>query len=166
MTTKFFTCTLSILYRGKDDQGEIQGGVMYYIEQGLGEKYKPLALMFAISGMIGCTIFFQANQLSQIIREYFYNPSGVFQGNIFIGDLVTGILVSFLVSIVIFGGIKRIAIVASKMVPIMVGIYLSDNEVGIYSIAALFAEGFLQIFIVIQNNVNPIISRYFSSLVF
>ena len=124
MTTKFFTCTLSILYRGRDDQGEIQGGVMYYIEQGLGIKYKPLALMFAISGMIGCTIFFQANQLSQIIREYFYNPSGVFQGNIFLGDLITGILVSFLVSVVIFGGIKRIAIVASKMVPIMVGIYL------------------------------------------
>ena len=124
MTTKFFTCTLAILYRGRDDQGEIQGGVMYYIEQGLGKKYKPLALMFAISGMIGCTIFFQANQLSQIIREYFYNPNGVFQSNIFIGDLITGILVSFLVSVVIFGGIKRIAIVASKMVPIMVGIYL------------------------------------------
>ena len=124
MTTKFFTCTLSILYRGKDDQGEIQGGVMYYIEQGLGEKFKPLAQMFAISGMIGCTIFFQANQLSQIIREYFYNPSGVFQGNIFLGDLIIGILVASLVSVVIFGGIKRIAIVASKMVPIMVGIYL------------------------------------------
>ena len=124
MTTKFFTCTLSILYRGKDDQGEIQGGVMYYIEEGLGKKYKPLALMFAISGMIGCTIFFQANQLSQIIRDYFYNPSGVFQSNIFLGDLITGILVALLVSVVIFGGIKRIAIVASKMVPIMVGIYL------------------------------------------
>ena len=124
MTTKFFTCTLSILYRGKDDQGEIQGGVMYYIEEGLGKNYKPLALMFAISGMIGCTIFFQANQLSQIIREYFYNPSGVFQSNIFLGDLITGILVALLVSVVIFGGIKRIAIVASKMVPIMVGIYL------------------------------------------
>ena len=124
MTTKFFTCTLSILYRGKDDQGEIQGGVMYYIEQGLGKKYRPLAYMFAISGMIGCTIFFQANQLSQIIREYFYNPSGVFQSNIFLGDLTTGILVALLVSVVIFGGIKRIANVASKMVPIMVGIYL------------------------------------------
>ena len=124
MTTKFFTCTLSILYRGKDDQGEIQGGVMYYIEEGLGEKYRPLASMFAISGMIGCTIFFQANQLSQIIREYFYNSSGVFQDNIFLGDLFTGILVASLVSIVIFGGIKRIANVASKMVPIMVGIYL------------------------------------------
>ena len=124
MTTKFFTCTLSILYRGKDDQGEIQGGVMYYIEEGLGKKYKPLASMFAISGMVGCTIFFQANQLSQIIREYFYNSSGVFQGNIFLGDLFTGILVALLVSIVIFGGIKRIANVASKMVPIMVGLYL------------------------------------------
>ena len=124
MTTKFFTCTLSILYRGKDDQGEIQGGVMYYIEQGLGQKYKPLALMFAISGMIGCTIFFQANQLSQIIREYFYNPSGVLQSNIFLGDLITGISVALIVSAVIFGGIKRIANVASKMVPIMVGIYL------------------------------------------
>ena len=51
----------------------------------------------------------------------------------------------------------------SRIDILMVGIYLSDNEVGIYSIAALFAEGFLQIFIVIQNNVNPIISRYFSS---
>ena len=124
MTTKFFTCTLSILYRGKDDQGEIQGGVMYYIEEGLGVKYRPLALMFAISGMIGCTIFFQANQLSQIIREYIYNANGIFQSNIFMGDLITGTLVASLVSVVIFGGIKRIAIVASKMVPIMVGIYL------------------------------------------
>tara|TARA_B100001564_G_scaffold360011_1_gene384719 strand:+ start:4318 stop:5679 length:1362 start_codon:yes stop_codon:yes gene_type:complete len=124
MTTKFFTCTLSILYRGKDDRGEIQGGVMYYIEEGLGKKYRPLALMFAISGMIGCTIFFQANQLSQIIREYFYNSSGIFQNNIFLGDLITGTLVALLVSLVIFGGLKRIANVASKMVPIMVGIYL------------------------------------------
>ena len=124
MTTKFFTCTLSIMFRGKDDQGEIQGGVMYYIEEGLGNKYRPLSLMFGLSGMIGCTIFFQANQLSQIIREYFYNSAGLFQNNILIGDLFSGIMVAILVSIVIFGGIKRIAMVASKMVPIMVGVYL------------------------------------------
>mgnify|MGYP001162162802 CR=1 FL=1 len=124
MTTKFFTCTLSIMFRGKDDQGEIQGGVMYYIEEGLGNKYKPLSLMFGFSGMIGCTIFFQANQLSQIIREYFYNSAGLFQSNMIVGDLFTGIMVAILVSIVIFGGIKRIAMVASKMVPIMVGVYL------------------------------------------
>ena len=124
MSTKFFTCTLALMYRGKDDQGEIQGGVMYYIEKGLGEKFKPLAMMFSISGLFGCTIFFQSNQLSQIIREYLYNPIGIFQDQIFTGDLVTGCMVAALVGSVLFGGIKRIAKVASTMVPIMVGIYL------------------------------------------
>ena len=124
MSTKFFTCTLALMYRGKDDQGEIQGGVMYYIEKGLGEKFKPLAMMFSISGLFGCTIFFQSNQLSQIIREYLYKPIGIFQDQIFTGDLVTGCMVAALVGTVIFGGIKRIAKVASTMVPIMVGIYL------------------------------------------
>jgi len=132
MSTKFFSCTLALMYRGKDDLGEIQGGVMYYIEEGLGEKFKPLAIMFSISGLFGCTIFFQSNQLSQIIREYLYKPFGLFQNQIILGDLVTGCLVATLVGIVIFGGIKRIAKVASKMVPIMVGIYL---------IAAIFIIG-------------------------
>jgi len=132
MSTKFFTCTLALMYRGKDDNGEIQGGVMYYIEEGLGAKFKPLAMMFGFSGLIGCTIFFQANQLSQIIREYFYNPVGIFQENFFVGDLVTGFVVATVVATVIFGGIKRIAKVASKMVPIMVGVYL---------IAAIFIIG-------------------------
>ena len=97
MATKFFTCTLALMYRGEDDNGEIQGGVMYYIEEGLGEKFKPLAVMFGLSGLIGCTIFFQANQLSQIIREYFYNSIGIFQEEIFVGDLVTGFLVAIIV---------------------------------------------------------------------
>ena len=124
MSTKFFTCTLALMYRGKDDLGEIQGGVMYYIEEGLGEKFKPLAIMFSVSGLFGCTIFFQANQLSQIIRENLYKPLGIFQVDIVTGDLITGCVVATLVGIVIFGGIKRIAKVASKMVPAMVGIYL------------------------------------------
>ncbi len=132
MSTKFFTCTLALMYRGKDDNGEIQGGVMYYIEEGLGKKYKPLALMFGLSGLIGCTIFFQANQLSQIIREYFYDAVGIFQEENFLGDLVTGFIVAIIVAAVIFGGIKRIANVASRMVPIMVGIYL---------VAAIFIIG-------------------------
>ena len=124
MTTKFFTCTLSILYRGKDDSGEVQGGVMYYIEEGLGKKFRPLAIMFGLSGMIGCTVFFQANQLSVIIREYLYNPYSLFQTKTFIGDLLIGLTVASIVSIVIFGGIKRIALVASRLVPMMVGVYL------------------------------------------
>ena len=105
MSTKFFTCTLALMYRGKDDLGEIQGGVMYYIEEGLGEKFKPLAIMFSVSGLFGCTIFFQANQLSQIIRENLYKPLGIFQVDIVTGDLITGCVVATLVGIVIFGGI-------------------------------------------------------------
>jgi len=124
MSTKFFTCTLALMYRGKDDQGEIQGGVMYFIEEGLGRSYKPLAIMFSVSGLLGCIVFFQANQLSQIIRDYFYGPMQIFQGDSHIGNLVTGIMVATLVGIVIFGGIQRIAKVASRMVPTMVGLYI------------------------------------------
>jgi AGCS family alanine or glycine:cation symporter len=124
MSTKFFTCSLALMYRGKDDQGEVQGGVMYFIENGLGPKFRPLALMFSISGAFGCITFFQANQLSQIIRDYIYFPAGVFQSNILIGDVFTGLCVSILVGSVIFGGIKRIAKVASRLVPLMVGFYL------------------------------------------
>ena len=125
MSTKFFTCTLAVMYRGYDDKGEIQGGVMYFIENGLGEKYKPLGIMFSVSGLFGSLVFFQANQLAQIIRDFIYFPFGVFQQNPDLGNLFTGILVACLVSIVIFGGILRIAKVASKLVPFMVGLYLS-----------------------------------------
>ncbi len=124
MSTKFFTCTLAVMYRGRDDQGEVQGGVMYYIEEGLGKKYRPLALMFSISGLLGCITFFQANQLSQIIRDFFYKPAGLFQTSQFTGDLMSGIVVAVLVGIVIFGGIQRIAKVAEKLVPGMVGLYI------------------------------------------
>ena len=58
MSTKFFTCTLAVMYRGRDDQGDVQGGVMYFIEEGLGPAYRPLAIMFSISGLLGCIVFF------------------------------------------------------------------------------------------------------------
>ena len=124
MSTKFFTCTLSVLYRGYDDKGEIQGGVMYYIEKGLGKKFKPLGIMFSISGLFGSLVFFQANQLSQIIRDFIYYPLDIFQTNPNMGNFITGVFVAGLVSVVIFGGIQRIAKVASKLVPFMVGLYL------------------------------------------
>jgi len=138
MSTKFFTCTLALMYRGKDDQGEIQGGVMYYIEEGLGRSYRPLAMMFSISGLLGCIVFFQANQLSQIIRDYFYVPMQLFQDDPYMGNLMTGIIVASVVGTVIFGGIKRIAKVASRMVPTMVGLYI---------IAAI---------LILMNNINDV----------
>ena len=53
MATKFFTCTLAIMYRGKDSAGQVQGGPMYVIEKGLGKQWKPLAVFFCIAGLIG-----------------------------------------------------------------------------------------------------------------
>lgn len=126
MATKFFTCTLSILYRGEDSAGDIQGGPMYFITEGLGKKWKPLAMLFAVAGMFGPLPIFQANQLTQILRDTIYIPQGWVTANAHMGgDLITGIVLVVIVSVVIFGGITRIGKVASRLVPSMVVIYVS-----------------------------------------
>ena len=124
MSTKFFTCTLSIMFRGKDDQGDIQGGPMYVIETALGKKFKGLAILFSAAGLIGCLPLFQANQLTQIIRDEIWQNNGWFTDSVLTGNLVVGIPVAVLVAVVIFGGIKRIGYVASRLVPLMVSLYL------------------------------------------
>ena len=68
MCTKFFTCTLACMYRRQDEDGIAQGGPMYFIEMGLGPKFRPLAFMFAICGMVGCLPLFQANQLAGLLQ--------------------------------------------------------------------------------------------------
>src|SRR5690606_35109321 len=76
MATKFFTCTLALMYRGKDSSGEVQGGPMYVIEEGLGKRWKPLAVIFSVAGVIGLLSVFQANQLTAIIRQVILQPNG------------------------------------------------------------------------------------------
>lgn len=125
IATKFFTCTLSIMYRGKDSNGDIQGGTMYMITEGLGKKWKPLAALFAVAGMFGALPVFQANQLNQAIRDVILVPNGLADpSNHFGTDLMTGIVILLIVGTVIFGGIKRIGKVASRMVPSMVVLYV------------------------------------------
>ena len=124
MSTKFFTCTLSIMFRGKDDQGDVQGGPMYVIETALGKKFKGLAILFSAAGLIGCLPLFQANQLTQIIRDEIWQNNGWFTDSVLTGNLAVGIPVAVLVAVVIFGGIKRIGYVASRLVPLMVSLYL------------------------------------------
>ncbi|MTI40680.1 alanine/glycine:cation symporter family protein [Fulvivirga lutimaris] len=130
IATKFFTCTLSIMYRGKDEHGQVHGGPMYVIREGLGKSWMPLAYFFCAAGLVGCLPIFQANQLTQVIRDVLIIPNGM--GNSFFElfgqsfrytDLYTGLVLTVLVGIVIFGGLKRIANVASKMVPLMIVIY-------------------------------------------
>ena len=125
IATKFFTCSLSIMYRGPDSSGHVQGGPMYVIVEGLGRKWKPLASFFCIAGVIGCLPVLQVNQLVQVIRDVIFVPAGVADPDShFWFDFFAGIVLVMLVGIVIFGGIARIADVASRVVPAMVILYM------------------------------------------
>jgi len=122
MSTKFFEGTLSIMYKGKDSRGEVQGGPMYIITSGLGPKWKPLAVAFSLFGLVGTLCFMQANQLVESITTVFTSPMGI--ENTVTLRFVMGVVMAVVVGIVILGGIKRIANIASRIVPVMVVLYL------------------------------------------
>lgn len=126
MATKFFTCTLAIMYRGKDDTGHVQGGPMYIVTQGLGAKWKPLAIFFAVVGLVGNAPLFNGNQLVQILKEQLFqvHDSTTTSGAQFWLELGIGICVMLLVASVVLGGITRIAAVATRLVPTMILLYV------------------------------------------
>lgn len=123
MATKYYSCSLAIMYRGKDSAGEVQGGPMYVIEQGMGKKWKPLAILFSVAGVLGLLAIFQANQLTAVLRSVLLQPNGLDNGES--TKWILGISMMIIVAIVILGGIKRIAAVASKLVPFMVLLYFA-----------------------------------------
>lgn len=148
MSTKFFTCTLSILYRGKDSNGELQGGPMYFITEGLGKAWKPLAVFFAIAGMVGALPVFNVNQLTQAVRDILLVPNGLDYG--FASDLCIGIVLCIITGIVVLGGLQRISKTAARLVPFMVVLYFiavfviliaNISEVPTY-LAMIFTEAF------------------------
>jgi AGCS family alanine or glycine:cation symporter len=115
MATKFSECSLSLMYRKVDENGEVHGGPMYYIEHGLGKAWKPMAVFFAIACIIstfGASNMFQTYQVSTILEDRFSIP-----------QYVTGLVLAIITGVVILGGIKRIGQVTSKIVPFMAGIY-------------------------------------------
>ena len=125
ITTKFFTCTLSVMYRGEDSEGNIQGGPMYVITEGLGKKYRWLAVFFCVAGVIGCLPMFQTNQLVQTIRELIFLEQGwIRQDQATEFNLIAGIVLAAIVATVIFGGLSRISKVVSRLVPIMSLLYV------------------------------------------
>ena len=125
MATKFFTCTLAIMYRGTDSRGTTQGGPMYAIVEGLGKKWKPLGAFFCVAALIGALPAFQVNQLVQIVRDVIFVPNGWVGESHFTFDLIAGIIIAGSVALIIFGGILRIGTVASKLVPGMLILYLA-----------------------------------------
>ena len=121
MSTKFFTATLAILYRGKDSEGNIQGGPMYFITEGLGKKWKPLAIFFCTAGLVAMLPVFNANQLTQAINDILLKPAGLYNG--FNTDIVIGLILAGITAIVVLGGLSRISKTASRLVPAMVVLY-------------------------------------------
>ena len=126
MATKFYTCSLAVMYRGKDENGVEQGGPMYFIREGLGEKWKPLAIFFAACGVFGCLPLLQSNQLTQIVNTLFFEPQGWFVGSdntAQFRNALFGLLLAVLVGMVVVGGIKRIGAFAARLVPGMILLY-------------------------------------------
>lgn len=136
MSTKYHEGVLTTMYKGTDDRGIPQGGTMHIIERGIGRSWKPLARFFAIAGMFGTLCIMNANQLTEAFISTFTTPDGIAANGLLsnVGDilgisnaqtykLLFGCAVCAVVSLVIFGGITRIANVASILVPFMVGLY-------------------------------------------
>jgi AGCS family alanine or glycine:cation symporter len=130
MSTNFFTSTASVMYRGKDSEGVIQGGPMYVIREALGKSWYPLAILFCLCCMIGCLPIFQANQLTQVIidigvsspewKAMFFSIGGWEINTL---KFIIGVVLMIISGIVIIGGIQRIGSWAGKMVPLMIIIY-------------------------------------------
>ena len=116
MATKYAEAFLAIKYRERNQNGEYVGGPMYYIKNGLSQKFSYLAYFFALFGMIaafGIGNGVQSNSVAQVVTNEFE-----------IDKLTVGIVIAFLVTLVILGGIKSIGKTASKLVPIMSLIYI------------------------------------------
>ncbi len=125
VATKFFTCTLSIMYRGYDSEGRLQGGPMYIIREGLGRKWLLLAGLFCVAGLFGTLPVFQINQLAEALRDAILMPAGVIsEDQIGVFNFLLGVTVAAVVASVIFGGIWRIGRVTAVVVPAMVIVYL------------------------------------------
>jgi AGCS family alanine or glycine:cation symporter len=114
MATKFFTCTLAVLYRKKDSRGVEQGGPMYWIEVGLGRRWRFLGILFSVFGMLGCLALFQINQLAALLHTDWGVPRWS-----------TGAVATVIVAVVILGGIVRVGKVASRIVPVMAVLYFA-----------------------------------------
>lgn len=116
MATKYAEGVLAVKYRTVDANGNISGGPMYYIENGLGKAYKPLAVIFAIFGILcayfGIGTFAQVNSIVEITRISAGIPV-----------IYTGIVLTIMVTAVTIGGLKSIATVAGKVVPAMALLY-------------------------------------------
>ena len=137
VSTKFYTASLAVMYRGQDGDGMLQGGPMYVIREGMGHRWYPLAVLFALACTIGALPLFQANQFIQLLRDVVAIPAGIATAeNHFAFDLVSSSVVAVLVGLVIAGRIERIGRITVRLVPAMVLLYLYMTITVLYTFAA------------------------------
>lgn len=139
MATKYAEGLLAIKYRTQDDNGNISGGPMYYIVNGMGKKWKPLAIFFAIAGILvaflGIGTFSQVNSITSSLQNSFgFSP-----------ELVS-IIIAIIVAVIIFGGIQSISKVSESVVPFMAILYI------LATLTVIFAH---------YDNIIPALSQVF-----
>ena len=117
MATKYAEGLLAIKYRSKDANGAVAGGPMHYILLGMGEKWRPLAIFFALAGvlvaLLGIGTFTQVNSITESI-----------QNTAQIDPAITALILSIFVGIAVFGGLKSISKVSTAVVPFMAIVYI------------------------------------------
>ena len=127
MCTKFSEVTLAVHFREKNAEGDLVGGPMYYIKNGLKKQWHWLAYLFAAFGVL--TVFgtgnaIQVNTITTAIDSALYNYGVISEQNVSTLNLVIGIILAVLIGLILLGGIKRIGQVAEKLVPFMAVIYI------------------------------------------
>ena len=151
MSTKFVECTLGVKYRENHEDGTVSGGPMHYISKGLAKRKKKIfgqtgkfiAALFAISCAINAIIigsFFEVNQATKQLTNTINNP--------FLKDnpWIFGLIMAIVIGLVIIGGIKSIAKVTAKLVPLMCGIYIVGALIVIFWHFTDIPSAFAQIF--------------------
>lgn len=150
--TKFSECMLAIKYRSVEADGHVVGGPFYYIEKGMGAKWKWLGKLFAFFGvgvgLFGIGTFTQVNGISSAVNNFF-DAENTWTVSLFGRDyswtvVIAGLLLTFFVGLVLIGGLKRISKVAEVVVPFMAILYvvfaLSVIVCNITKVPAAFAE--------------------------
>ncbi len=143
MASKYAECCLSTYYRESSPSGEVKGGPMYYIKNGLPKKWHSLSYIYSfliIFASLGFTCMFQTNQAAK-----------GFELNYNISPWITGSLISILIFVVIIGGINRIGQVASKIIPFMCGTYLLG---ALYIIAINITSFFDILYLIIYDGLT------------
>ena len=136
MVTKYSEIVLAVKYREKTESGANIGGPMYYIKNGLGIKW--LAAIFAVFAMIACIGTGNATQSNSI--------SGVLDLNFNIAPWITGVVLTILVGTIIIGGVKRIATVNEKLVPVMAVFFIIASILALIFNAKAIPDAFVLIF--------------------